>query len=294
MSSSRLKAHKLFTFRCRAAITNHCALDEKRDRSQDCPLYSLKLSPRSQYRSMFQPFLKYIEQELFSRFQLRSRAIPQELEFQISQRGKHPAMIESWCYECPQLRKIRYTYINAGEMAQIFNCVIYPSYDYDLPLLGIDFLAFGKMKILVVLDFQPLFRDPEYLEKYIEPMRTIRDNYNELAQDLPMKFYDASKYFSPYLLFAKTDAETVVNKLFPAFQEYIQLYWQILEEAKTLTTPEERARVIQAQKDYDQYSVERDPASGLFSSYFGHEWSEKFLHEFLFEEAVAMAVPAID
>lgn len=238
---------------------------------------------------MFQPFLHHLEQELFRRFQLRSRAIPQELEFQVSQRGKHPAMIESWCYECPQFRKIRYTYINAGEMAQIFNSVIYPSYDYDLPLLGIDFLAFGKKKILVVLDFQPLFRDPEYLAKYIEPMREIRDKYNELAQDLPMKFYDANQYFSPYLLFAKTDAETVLNKLLPAYQEYIQLYWQLLEKAEPLTTPEARQRIIQAHKDYDQYSVERDPASGLFSSYFGHEWSEKFLHQFLFEEAVPVA-----
>jgi 15,16-dihydrobiliverdin:ferredoxin oxidoreductase len=239
---------------------------------------------------MFQPFLKYLEKELFSRFELRSRSIPSELEFQVSQRGKTPAMIESWCYQCPQFRKIRYTYINAGEMAQIFNSVIYPRHNYDLPLLGIDFLAFGKKKILVVLDFQPLFRDPEYLEKYIEPMRTIRDKYNELAQDLPMKFYDANQYFSPYLLFAKTDAETVVNRLLPAYQEYIQLYWQLLEKAEPLTQPEEIERIIKAQKDYDQYSAERDPASGLFSSYFGHEWSEKFLYEFLFEDATPVAV----
>lgn len=235
---------------------------------------------------MFQPFLKYLEQELFSRFELRSRPISPELEFQVSQRGKTPAMIESWCYESPQLRKIRYTYINAGEMAQIFNSVIYPSYDYDLPLLGIDFLAFGKKKILVVLDFQPLFRTPEYLEKYIDPMGEIRDKYNELAQDLPMKFYDANQYFSKNLLFAKTDAETVVNRLFPAYQEYIQLYWQLLENAEPLTNPEDRERIVQAQKDYDRYSADRDPASGLFSSYFGHEWSEKFLHEFLFEDSV--------
>lgn len=239
---------------------------------------------------MFQPFLKYLEQELFSRFELRSRPISPELEFQVSQRGKTPAMIESWCYECPQLRKIRYTYINAGEMAQIFNSVIYPSYDYDLPLLGIDFLAFGKKKILVVLDFQPLFRTPEYIEKYIEPMRDIRDKYNDLAQDLEMKFYDANQYFSKYLLFAKTDGETVVNRLFPAYREYIQLYWQLLETAEPLTNPEERERIVQAQKDYDRYSAERDPASGLFSSYFGHEWSEKFLHEFLFEDSVPAAV----
>ncbi len=238
---------------------------------------------------MFQPFLHYLEKELFSRFALSSRPIAADLEFQISQRGKNPAMIESWCYQCDQLRKIRYTYINAGETAQIFNSVIYPSYEYDLPLLGIDFLAFGKKKILVVLDFQPLFRDSKYLEKYIEPMAPIREKYNELAQGLEMKFYDANQYFSPYLLFAKTDAETVINSLFPAYQEYIQLYWNLLEKAEAKTDPAEIESIIKAQKDYDQYSAERDPASGLFSSYFGHEWSEKFLHEFLFEDAVPLA-----
>lgn len=234
---------------------------------------------------MFQPFLRYLETELFRRFELRTRPIPPELEFKVSQRGKNPAMIESWCYECPELRKIRYTYINAGETAQIFNSVIYPSHKYDLPLLGIDFLSFGKKKILVVLDFQPLFRDGEYLEKYIEPMAPIRNKYEELAQDLEMKFYDANQYFSKYLLFAKTDADTVINRLFPAYKEYIELYLQLLERAEARTEPEAIERVIQAQKDYDIYSANRDPASGLFSSYFGHEWSEEFLHGFLFEDS---------
>ncbi len=239
---------------------------------------------------MYQRFQEFLEEELFQRFDLRSQPIPPGLEYKESNRGKNPATIRSWCYQSPQLRKIRYTYIDAGESAQVFNSVIYPSHHYDLPLLGIDFLSFGKKKILVVLDFQPLFRDPAYLEKYIEPLRPIRNKYAELAQNLEMKFYDANQYFSKYLLFAKTDKETVVNCLFPAYQEYIRLYWQMLEEAEPLTHPEEIQRIVQAQKDYDQYSAERDPASGLFNSYFGHEWSERFLHEFLFENAVPVAV----
>ena len=125
-------------------------------------------------------------------------------------------------------------------------------------------------------------------------MSPIREKYKDLAQDLEMKFYDANQYFSKNLLFAKTDSESVVNRLLPAFQEYVQLYWQLLETATPVTTSKERDRIIKAQKDYDQYSAERDPASGLFSSYFGHEWSERFLYEFLFEDAVplAVAVPA--
>ncbi len=239
---------------------------------------------------MFQPFKEYLEEELFNRFDLQSRPIPAGLEYNLSDRGKNKATIQSWCYQSTELRKIRYTYIDAGEMSQVFNSVIYPSHNYDIPLLGIDFLSFGKKKILVVLDFQPLFRDRAYQDKYIEPMREIRDKYNELAQNLEMKFYDANQYFSKYLLFAKTDAETVVKRLFPAYKEYVQLYWQMLESAQPLSKEEDIQRIVEAQKHYDQYSAERDPAHGLFSSYFGKDWSNRFLYEFLFEDATPLAV----
>jgi 15,16-dihydrobiliverdin:ferredoxin oxidoreductase len=238
---------------------------------------------------MFKPFLEFLEEELFNRFDLSTRPIPAGLEYQVSDRGKNHATIQSWCYQCNELRKIRYSYIDAGEMAQVFNCVMYPSHNYDVPLMGIDFLSFGKKKILVVLDFQPLFRDRAYQDKYIEPMRPLRDKYNELAQNLEMKFYDANQYFSKYLLFAKTDSETVVHRLFPAYQEYLNLYWQTIEQAELLTDPEDIQRIVKAQKDYDCYSAERDPAHGLFSSYFGHEWAQRFLYEFLFEDGVPLA-----
>ncbi|QDL07435.1 15,16-dihydrobiliverdin:ferredoxin oxidoreductase [Brasilonema octagenarum UFV-E1] len=241
---------------------------------------------------MYKPFVKHLENELFNRFNLQNRAIPAGLELKVSDRGRNPATIQSWCYQCRQLRKIRYTYIDAGESAQIFNSVIYPNHHYDLPLLGVDFLSFGKIKNLVVLDFQPLFQDDAYQRKYIEPLKFLHAKYPDLAQNLEMKFYDANQYFSKYLLFAKTDAETVATRLLAAFNDYLNLYWQMLDEAEPLQDPEDIARIVKAQKDYDQYSAERDPASGLFSSYFGHEWAERFLYGFLFEDAVPLAATA--
>ncbi|MEH1863475.1 MAG: 15,16-dihydrobiliverdin:ferredoxin oxidoreductase [Nostoc sp.] len=241
---------------------------------------------------MYKPFLEFLEKELFQRFDLQSRVIPPGLEFKVSDRGRNPATIRSWCYQSQELRKIRYTYIDAGESAQIFNSVIYPSHNYDLPLLGIDFLSFGKVKNLIVLDFQPLFQDEDYQNKYIAPLKYLHNKYPDLAQNLEMKFYDANQYFSKYLLFAKTDAETVSTRVFEAFKDYLNLYWQMLADAQVLQDPEDIQRIIKAQKDYDQYSADRDPASGLFSSYFGHEWAERFLHEFLFEDAVPLAVSA--
>ena len=76
------------------------------------------------------------------------------------------------------------------------------------------------------------------------------------------------------------------------FKDYLSLYWQLLNAAAPLTIPAEIDRIAQAQRDYDQYSAERDPASGLFSSYFGHDWSEQFLYGFLFEDAQPLTVEA--
>lgn len=238
---------------------------------------------------MFKPFLQYLQMVLDRHFCLQRRPIPDGLERRISERGRCPAAIESWCYQCPELRKIRYTYIDAGEVSQIFNSVIYPSHQYDLPLLGVDFLSFGKVKNLIVMDFQPLFQDAAYLERYIAPLKELHDKYPELSQNLEMKSYDANQYFSKYLLFAKTDPETVKSRVFEAFKDYIALYFQMVAHAEPITSSAGQQRVIRAQQDYDQYSAERDPASGLFSSYFGHDWSERFLHEFLFEDAVPLA-----
>ena len=67
----------------------------------------------------------------------------------------------------------------------------------------------------------------------------------------------------------------------------------MLADAEPLTNPEDVQRIVVAQKEYDQYSAERDPAHGLFSSYFGAEWSEKFLYEFLFEDASSLAVSTV-
>ncbi len=237
---------------------------------------------------MYTPFLQYLETLLNQRFSLSPRPIPEGLEHCVSERGRCPATIQSWCYQCSELRKIRYTYIDAGETSQILNSVIYPNYHFDVPLLGVDFLSFGKVKNLIVMDFQPLFQNEEYLKKYIYPLQTLHERYPDLCQDLEMKFYDANQYFSQYLLFAKTDANTVKTRVFEAFKDYLQLYCQLIDDAKPLTQPQDIQRVVQAQKDYDQYSAERDPASGLFSSYFGHDWSERFLHEFLFEDAVPL------
>jgi len=239
---------------------------------------------------MYKPFVEHLQQDLFQKFDIQSRTIPTGLEHKVSDRGKTPSVIQSGSYQCPELRKIRYTHMEAGDTLEVFNSVIYPSHHYDLPFLGMDFLSFGKVKNLIVLDFQPLFQDADYQAKYIAPLQVLHEQYPDLSQDLEMKFYDANQYFSKYLLFAKVQPDVIPTRVFEAFSAYLNLYWDMVANATPLTDPEDIARVVKAQKDYDQYSADRDPAHGLFSSHFGTEWANRFLFEFLFEEAKPLVV----
>ncbi|MEG4202959.1 hypothetical protein QUA20_03375 [Microcoleus sp. Pol7_A1] len=121
-------------------------------------------------------------QEVFHSFDLQSRPFPPGWK---SQRAReNPIYYPQLVLRMPAIAKSRYTYIDAGASAQVFNCVIYPSHNYDLPLLGIDLLYFGKKKIWVFLDFQPLFRDEAYIAKYIQHLESLRDKYHDLSQNL--------------------------------------------------------------------------------------------------------------
>lgn len=240
----------------------------------------------AEFPLVFMPFLMHQVEVMRREFApIEDVGIDQELMFQSS--SKRNARIESWAYRTPEFRRIRSTYIDAGLPAQVFNSVWYPEPTYDLPLLGIDFLSFGKKKVLCILDFQPLRQDPEYLAKYVDPLGPIKAKYEGLAGQMSSRFYDENKFFSKQLAFGRFDnPEPIMAELFPAFQEYLAQYVGLVKATEPNTDPEFMAQTLQLQKEYDQYSAERDPAVGLFSTYFGPEWAERFTHEFLFEDTV--------
>lgn len=238
------------------------------------------------FKLLFMPFIMHQLQVM--RAQLSGlEDLPFEESLSFNSSDKRAARIESWQWKSDDFRKIRATYIDAGVAAQVFNSVWYPDPKYELPLLGIDFLSFGKKKVLCVLDFQPLTQDEDYLKKYCERVAGIKEKYQGLSGTMSKKFYDETQFFSKQLVFAKFDnSEPVMTQLFPAFKEYLDVYLKIMNETQPVESKAAVDRVVQLQKDYDQYSAERDPAVGLFSAYWGAEWAEKFTHEFLFSDSV--------
>lgn len=203
-------------------------------------------------------------------------------DFSYKENKEKKARIVNLCASSAEYRKIRMTYYDAGDNTQVFNSVWYPDPKYNLPVLGIDLLAFNRKKYLAIVDFQPLHEDEnDHAATYEHILKPIKEKYDSLKGRMSSKFYDETQFFSQEMLFARFDDEDIVlNDLQPAFQEYVKTHLELVRntEAEPAKIPE----VLERQQAYDTYSAERDPATGLFAAMFGGEWAGDFVHNFLF------------
>tara|TARA_Y100001968_G_scaffold323158_1_gene360377 strand:+ start:1244 stop:1957 length:714 start_codon:yes stop_codon:yes gene_type:complete len=207
--------------------------------------------------------------------------IPQDLQERKSIDGQ--GIIKSWLWKVPGFRRWRITRLDAGKKLQVLNSVAYPEFDNDQPLLGIDLLWFGiSKKLVAVLDFQPLMQEEDYFERYFNGLKSLNNRYPELREKENMHSFDPNQYFSPWLLFCRGGIEQLEKTLPFAFKEFLSCYWEMYDLSITKDSVISFSRVKELQLEYDIYSAERDPAHGLFISYFGKEWADRFLTEFLF------------
>jgi 15,16-dihydrobiliverdin:ferredoxin oxidoreductase len=203
-------------------------------------------------------------------------------DFSYNENTKKKARIVNMCASSDEYRKIRMTYYDAGDNTQVFNSVWYPDPAYNLPVLGIDLLAFNRKKYLAIVDFQPIHaKEEDHSSTYEHLLRPIKNKYESLKGRMSSKFYDETKFFSQEMLFARFDDESVIsNDLFPAFKAYVETHLDLVKS--TEADASKSKFVLNRQKAYDTYSAERDPATGLFAAMFGGEWAGDFVHNFLF------------
>lgn len=229
---------------------------------------------------MFDPFLEKLNASIRTQGG-EAKAVPDGLgECRNDQKS---SLIQSWLWQVPGIRRWRVSRLDAGESLQVLNSVAYPDYNIDQPLMGLDLLWFGKgQKLVAILDFQPLIQDQAYFDRHLQGLRTLQSRFPELNSKKTMRAFDPNQYFSPWLLFCRGSSEEANSFLPEAFNAFLQCYWQLHQQNSQQSSVIPAAKVKQLQIAYDIYNAERDPAHGLFTSYFGKAWSERYLNEFLF------------
>ncbi len=244
---------------------------------------------------LYQPFLDYAIATLQERLELSPYPIPEGFERKEGMMGKgkrqENVLTTSHAFKSKKLRQIRAAHVQGGNSLQVLNFVIFPELNYDLPFFGGDLVTLPGGH-LIAIDMQPLFRDdPAYQAKYAEPIMPIFEKHRanlEWGGDFPE---EAQQFFSPAFLWTRPqETEVVQTKVFDAFCDYLQAYLNFVDRAEEVTDSKQLDNILQAQKRYLNYRAEKDPARGMFTRLYGTEWTEKYIHGFLFDLERKLAV----
>lgn len=177
---------------------------------------------------------------------------------------------------------------------QVLNFVIFPDPALDVPIFGADLVQLPGGH-LVVLDFQPVApptSPPSGSGGVEQRLAALHAQYASVLPsggDLPEA---ARSFFSPSFLFTRLDAgvegtATVRTSVRQAYRDYLALYLETLKEAAgaSIADAERAAAVRKGHAAYATYRAENDPARGMLARMFGAEWTERLIHEVLFDWA---------
>jgi len=237
--------------------------------------------------TLYQPFLDYAIPLITERLDLAPYPIPAGFESKecITGKGKKEQLVvtTSHAFKSSKLRQIRAAHVQGGDALQVLNFVIFPQINYDLPFFGADLVTLPGGH-LIALDMQPLFHDSAYQKQYSEPILPI---FNKYQKDLPWggDFPEEAKpFFSPAFLWTRPkETEAVQTLVFEAFKDYLQAYLDLVDRAQPVTDSQKLAEILQAQRNYINYRAAKDPARGMFLRFYGEEWTEEYIHGFLFD-----------
>ncbi|NET47837.1 MAG: phycoerythrobilin:ferredoxin oxidoreductase, partial [Merismopedia sp. SIO2A8] len=95
---------------------------------------------------------------------------------------------------------------------------------------------------------------------------------------------EAQQFFSPAFLWTRpSETLAVETHVFEAFKDYLHAYIGFVSEAKPVTDPMALQDIEAAQLRYLRYRAEKDPARGMLTRFYGPEWTEEYIHGFLFD-----------
>ena len=190
----------------------------------------------------------------------------------------------SYAFASEKLRQIPAADVQEGGSLHVFYFVIFPHLNLDLAFFGADLATLGGGH-LSALDMQPLFGgDADYQAKYSGPIeQTFQAHQPHLpwGGDFPE---EAKQFFSPPFLWTRPkETEVVETRVFAAFKDYLATYLDLVDRAESVTSGAKLDNILQVQLRYLRYRAAKDPARRMFKRFYGQEWTQEYIHGFLFD-----------
>jgi 15,16-dihydrobiliverdin:ferredoxin oxidoreductase len=208
------------------------------------------------------------------RYPLEPTPIPEDLRLIRLPLGFMTLQLDNW--RAPKVRKVNVMRSKVKlPRLEILALEIYPESCYDIPLLAIDFSCMKK-KSFIYMNFIPLFRDEEYMQRYVERLQPVVSRYAIEPAAKPKAWMQP--YLTQHSIYAMAE-NSLLESAHACALEVLGCYLDLLDEAAPVTDPSYAQRVAGASLHYCDQLSEKDGSRKMLSRFIGMDRANRIFNE---------------
>jgi 15,16-dihydrobiliverdin:ferredoxin oxidoreductase len=228
-------------------------------------------------------FNQILCEEMGKAFELNPLPLDPEFKVKYSEREGKNVFITSEFLGCAKTGGIRIGEMDFGGSMIVDYGSVPPAHNYDFPILGFDFV-FASRFLIGVIDLHPISREREYIDKYIVPLREVYQKYQWIpkAEGGRSETHEWSKIYDSGFSFYRWCDTKYLPDLEKAFRDYIKVFSECIRKADPVTDQKILSKRNEYVQRYRNDYTYKDPGSAPLKHYFGEEWGDRYLRDFVF------------
>lgn len=218
-----------------------------------------------------------LEAEAVQRLHLTPLPLPPDLARATGVWKDAPVTLETRAYHGPAIRYARCALVRSADL-EIGNLLALPDTNYPFPILGADFVAFGRDRAMFAIDLSPVLPPGAARDSQLAGLRRRREAHPPFPPggDLPAW---CAAWFSPHALYTRPRLDDLPAVRAAVF-DFLSAFADLLRAA--LPDPESASAIRAAQAGYAAAHREDDKGLRLLAKMFGEDWAARYLAHVLF------------
>jgi phycocyanobilin:ferredoxin oxidoreductase len=207
--------------------------------------------------------------------------IPADLGYIENQLEGETLVIENYCYQTLQFRKLHLELAQVGNGLDILHCVMFPRPEYPLPIFGCDIVGARGQISAAIVDLSPINRDRTLPDRYHFALSELANSEFSQPRELPAW----GNIFSQFCTFVRPVGEAENQQFLQRVQQILQIHCGIANQTQPVTAEVDRQMILAGQANYCNSQRQNDKTRRVLEKAFGGEWTERYMNTMLFDLA---------
>ncbi len=240
---------------------------------------SLQGSLRDRQHPLIQQLANTIERTWQDYLDLSPYEIPADLGYIEHHLEGEKLVIENYCYQTPQFRKLHLELAQVGNGLDILHCVMFPKNEYPLPLFGCDIVGAKGQISAAIVDLSPIRADRSLPATYHLQLSQLPHFEFTHPRELPVW----GDIFSQHCIFIRPEGEREEEAFLELVQQIMKIHCSIAIQTQPVTSRNEQMLIQAGQQNYCSRQRENDKTRRILEKSFGSEWTDRYMSTMLFD-----------